>query len=711
MAELLFPYLRISFSASVMIAAVLLVRPLLRKAPRNITCLLWLLVALRLLIPFELKSPVSLQPRPITESASIIELAPQPTFSTPNLTPEIQPELQNPVTEPQPDTTLKLEPETVITILWVTGSLGLLIYAAVSLTMLRHRVRDAVQCPDGVWESDRIADAFLLGYWKPRIYLPAILPHQDRELIVAHERSHQSRGDQWWKLLGLVCLSVHWFNPLVWLSFWLMCRDIETACDEKVVQNLNLEQRKDYSLALLNSGKRMSGFLSYPVAFGEVNLKHRIKNVLSYRKPGLWVTLGAITLASVIAVCFMTGPEECVHEFDSTVTTEATCLEAGVRTDICKLCDYSNSVPVAATGHHYDDGIVTLAASCTAEGVLTYRCSHCSHTRTEPIPLAAHFFDTGVETRPATCSEQGVLTCTCKTCGTTKTEAIHTIEHTFGEKNITKAPTCVSEGEVSVVCTVCNHQQPVEKIPKSEDHDYESTVIRTPTCIDPGKGKRVCTLCGHSTQIDYGLTNHSYGDASVIKAATCTAKGEQAYTCSVCDHVKTESIPKRGHNWNDVDCTTAPTCTVCSAKGEATGHNYVYSLDWYSIGRVLEERIGTCTVCGDTKHLRGSFDLEEVQNIGTNYAKKLGFITAPCPGHGTYSKITREPYVSTIQQNGGQEALLKMLRSMIDELDRRYEDNSSYYVEVVVKYLNPYGLGDGAYFDLTVYSHLCVQEE
>ena len=710
MAELLFTYLRISFSASFMILAVLLARLFLRKASRNITCLLWLLIALRLLIPFDLKSPVSLQPR-LTEPASITELAP-PSFSpSPDLTPEIQAQSQKPIAEPQPDTSLKLTTETVITLLWCAGILGLLIYAAVSFTMLRHRVRDAVQCPDGVWESDRIADAFLLGYWKPRIYLPAILPHHDRELIVAHERSHQSRGDQWWKLLGLVCLSIHWFNPLVWLNFWLMCRDIETACDEKVIQNLNLEQRKDYSLALLNSGKRLSGFLSYPVSFGEVNLKHRIKSILSYRKPGLWVTLGAITLAAVIAVCFMTSPEECVHEFDSTVTTEATCLEAGVRTDICKLCNYSTSVPVAATGHHYDDGIVTLAASCTAEGVLTYRCSHCSHARTEPVPLVAHSFDTGVETRPATCSEQGVLTCTCKTCGTTKTEAIHTIEHTFGEKTVTKAPTCVSEGEFSVVCSVCDHQQPVEKIPKSEDHDYKSTVIRQPTCIDPGKGEQVCTLCGHSTQIDYGLTNHSYGDASIIKAATCTDKGEQAYTCSVCDHVKTESISKRGHSWNDVDCTTAPTCTVCSAKGEATGHNYVYSRDWQAIGRVLEERIGTCTVCGDTKYLRGSYDLEAVQSIGTNYAKKLGFITAPCPGHGTYSKITRDPYVSTIQRNGGQEALEKMLRSMIDELDRRYEDNSRYYVEVVVNYPNPYGIGDGAYFDLTVYSHLCVQEE
>ena len=683
MAELLFAYLRISFSASIMILAVLLVRPLLRKAPRNITCLLWLLVALRLLIPFELESPISLQPRPVTEPVNITELVPLPVTPTPELTHEAQPDsvpqVQQPVIDAQPDTSLNIEPETVITILWASGSLGLLIYAAISLAVLHHRVRDAVHCPDGAWESDRIADAFLLGYWKPRIYLPSVLPHRDRELIVAHERSHQSRGDQWWKLLGLVCLSVHWFNPLVWLGFWLMCRALEAACDEKLIQNLNLEQRKDYSMALLNSGKRMSGFLSYPVSFGEVNLKHRIKNVLSYRKPGLWVTLGAITLAAVIAVCFMTDPKECIHEFDSEVTAEATCMETGIRTDICKLCEYSTSTSIPATGHCYDDGVVTLKASCTTEGTLTYHCSTCDHTRTESLPMAAHVFDAGVETQAATCSEKGVLTYTCKTCGKTETGTIDILAHSFGEKTVTKAPTCVSDGEISVSCTVCGHHELVEKTPKTNDHDYQNNVIRNPTCIDPGKGQKVCTLCGHSVDCDYDLTDHSYGNAVVTKEATCTIKGERTYTCSVCNHVKTESISKRGHSWNDIDCTTVPTCTVCGAKGEATGHNYVYSRDWHAIGRVLEEQIGTCTACGDTKRLRGSYDLEEVQSIGTNYAKKLGFITAPCPGHGTYSKITREPYVSYLERNGGQERLEEMLYSMIDELDNRCADNSKYY--------------------------------
>lgn len=183
-----------------------------------------------------------------------------------------------------------------------------MLYAAVSYGILRYRVRDAIKFPGNIWESDRIGGAFLLGYFQPRIYIPTGLNLQDRNFILAHEQSHLKRGDHWWKLLGMVCLSIHWYNPLVWLSYALLCRDIEVACDEQVIRNLELEERKSYSFALLNCGKRLSGFLTYPVAFGEISLNTRIKNVLNYRKPSLWITLGAITVAGVIAVCFMTTP-------------------------------------------------------------------------------------------------------------------------------------------------------------------------------------------------------------------------------------------------------------------------------------------------------------------------------------------------------------------------------------------------------------------
>lgn len=720
MAELLIAYLRISFSASVMILAVLLVRPILRKAPRNITCLLWLLVALRLLVPFELESPISLQPRPISESVSITELVPQPISPAPEMLPEVQPgpdtQVQQPVTEEKSNNFLNIKLETVITILWVTGSLGLLIYAAISLAVLYHRVRDAVRCPDGIWESDRIADAFLLGYWKPRIYLPVILPHRDREMVVAHERSHQSRGDQWWKLLGLVCLSVHWFNPLVWLSFWLMCRDIEDACDEKVIHNLDLDQRKNYSMALLNSGKRMSGFLSYPVSFGEVNLKHRIKSVLSYRKPALWVTLSAVTVAVVIGICFMTNPvnaNECIHDFGSEIISEATCVKKGVRTDTCDRCKYSCEVSVPATGHHYENGIVTLEASCTTQGTVTYHCSICDYILTEAIPVVAHVFDKGIETQASTCSEKGELTYTCQVCGKTNTEALDTLAHTFGEKTVTKAPTCVSEGEISVSCSVCGYQEPVEIIPKSEDHDYENQVIRKATCINPGKGQEVCTLCGYSVECDYKLTDHSYGEAVVTKQATCTAKGERIYTCSVCNAVKTETVSKKDHTWNGVDCGTAAVCTVCGKMGPVQEHNYVMQDMCLAYPTSLGTETHICTRCGNTKTSYygrgGTYDMEALEKAGVAYAKKLGFITNPCPGHGTYSKITRDPYYSVASRKGGQEWLEDMLISMINEMDSRCEDNTQYYAEVVVKYIDSHMTKEGAYFRLEVYYHHCIQ--
>ena len=335
MAELFFTYLRISFFASVMILAVLLVRPLLRKAPRNITCLLWLLVAVRLLIPFELESPLSLQPCPASDPVIITDAAPQWAPEEPN---------QNSVTDispiPRQEVPITkeagLEPETVFAIIWIIGFLMVLLYATISCGILRYRVRDAVRCPDGAWESDRIGGAFLLGYFRPQIYIPDGLSDQDRNFILAHERSHQKRGDHWWKLLGMVCLSIHWYNPLVWLSYALLCRDIEIACDERVISSMILEDRRSYSLALLNSGKRLSGFLAYPVAFGEISLRERIKGVLAYRKPGIRITAVAVALTLVVAVCFMTNPRvdaSVIYE-EIVQTTEPTAAEPTVPTEM-----------------------------------------------------------------------------------------------------------------------------------------------------------------------------------------------------------------------------------------------------------------------------------------------------------------------------------------------------------------------------------------
>lgn len=699
MADLMFTYLRIGLMGSVMILVVLLARPLLRKAPRNIACLLWLLVALRLLIPFQLESPLSLQPWSIAEPIGITqmtqELPQEPVIDAPQASliqePEVNSQAQPPIIEsrptidPQPITkTLPVHSfslENLCVFLWIAGCSSILLYAVISLVILQYRLQDAVRCEEGVWESDRIVDAFLLGYWKPRIYLPADLPHQDRELILCHERAHKSRADQWWKLLGLVCLSVHWFNPLVWLGYWLMCRDIEDACDEKVISNLDLPQRKNYSLALLNSGKRTTMLLSCPVAFGEVNLKHRIKSVLSYRKPGLWVTLGAITITAVIAVCFMTTPasaKECVHEFDSQITAEATCLEAGSKTNTCKLCGYTQTEPVTALGHHYDNSVVTLEPSCSTPGIRTYACTLCNKTQTETIPTIAHSFGAIEETQA-----------------------------------LTKEATCLEEGQITVSCIICGAQELVGTTPKSDVHTYEDHVLRSSTCIDPGEGQQVCILCGHSVSHGYELTEHTYSNAVVTKEATCTAKGEQTYTCTLCGDVKTENLPKTDHTWNEAKCNTATKCTVCGKKGTVQGHNYVTKSMFPAYPTSLGTKKEKCTRCGVTKTTYfgngGTYNMDALQSTGVAYTKKLGFITDPCPGHGSYSKITREPYYSVVSLNGGMDRLEDMLIAMIDELDRRCEDNSQYYAEVRVDYVESHTTREGSYFRLEVYYHLCTQ--
>ena len=262
MAELFFTYLRVSFFAGIMILAVLLVRPFLRKAPRNITCILWLLVAIRLLLPFQLESPLSLQPQ-LSGSAVVtdwVENFPATDYEPiTDLSPSVP---SDPIPPEAPLTETGIEPEAVMTVLWGCGMLAVLLYVCISYGVLRYRVRDAVKCPEGVWESDRIGGAFLLGYCKPKIYIPTELNMKDRRFILAHEQSHLKRGDHWWKLLGMLCLSIHWYNPLVWLSYALLCRDIEVACDERVIRDLELEERKSYSFALLNCGKRLSGFLT-----------------------------------------------------------------------------------------------------------------------------------------------------------------------------------------------------------------------------------------------------------------------------------------------------------------------------------------------------------------------------------------------------------------------------------------------------------------
>ena len=339
MENLFSAYFKAGYFGGIMILLVLLLRPVLQKAPRKAMCIVWLLVAVRLLLPFAMESKLSLQPQhtPYEQIATMpgSEHNDNPVPSP--VLPDTPPALNEPIpdssqsvqkpAEPVPDSSQNtqtpaepvpdipqdvskpVEPVQILSVIWVSVAGAVLLYVVGSSIVLKYRVRDAVRCEDGVLECDRIRGAFLLGYITPKIYLPSGLSLQDRSMMIAHERVHMRRGDNWWKLMGFLCICVHWYNPLVWIAYVMMCQDMEAACDEQVIRTMSLEDRKVYSLALLRSGKRVSGYFVYPVAFGEVNLKHRIKNVLSYRNPDVWITVAAAVLVIFVAVCFMTTPE------------------------------------------------------------------------------------------------------------------------------------------------------------------------------------------------------------------------------------------------------------------------------------------------------------------------------------------------------------------------------------------------------------------
>ena len=310
MEELFHAYLRSGLWGSVIIVLVLLLRLCLKKAPRQLVCILWILVAARLVLPFVLESPLSLQPELPEFSDTAIQapvLPPVDRPVIPSVTPPVSQPEQNDAPVPKPPKTVTLRQ--ALPAIWLCGAGLAAAYGIASYLLLKRRLREAVK-EEECYISDRIKGAFVMGYRNPRICLPAHTETQDRPHIVAHEQAHIARGDHWWKLLGFVCLCLHWYNPLVWLSFVLFGRDTEVACDERVVWGMALEERKAYSLALLNCGRKMSGLTALTLCFGKESLKQRIKNVLSFRKPGIWITALAGMLAVAIAIFFLTSPKK-----------------------------------------------------------------------------------------------------------------------------------------------------------------------------------------------------------------------------------------------------------------------------------------------------------------------------------------------------------------------------------------------------------------
>lgn len=309
--------LEASAQGGILILAVLLLRLALKKAPKRYLCLLWLLVGLRLLVPLHIESEFSLQPDMPQLAETWTEIAEAQLPATPAVM-----ALPDNVEIPEGDDVQVTVNHNAVTeehhavidwgevaaYVWIAVAAGLGIYSLISYLNLKCRVREAVKLADGIWECGRIETAFILGYLRPQIYLPMGLTREDRLLILEHEWMHLRRGDHWVRLAGFVGLTVHWFNPLAWLAYALLCRDMEMACDEQVVRDMGLEERKRYSAALLRCSTGRRHFAACPVAFGEVSVKQRILAVLSYRKPRHWLTVSAVLAVIVTAVCFLTDP-------------------------------------------------------------------------------------------------------------------------------------------------------------------------------------------------------------------------------------------------------------------------------------------------------------------------------------------------------------------------------------------------------------------
>lgn len=394
MNEIFARYLEAGIFGSVIILLILVLRLCLRRAPRRILCLLWLLAAVRLLLPFQLESRLSLQPD-LDNVAAVMgqeQDAPATNVGLPDeivFVPEnesiYQPQTQS-VADAEKQHKSPIDTMDLLSIIWVSVACSAVIYMIVSYMILKFRVREAVRCEDGIMECDRIRGAFLLGYLRPKIYLPFRVSSTDRKFIIAHERAHIARGDNWWKLLGFLCASIHWYNPLVWLSYGLLCRDIELACDERVIRSLDTDERKGYSMALLNCGKSLSGASICPVAFGEVSLKTRIKSILRYRKPGLWITVIAFVLIAATAVCFLTSPvvealpvetpEKETEALQTEQTTEASEPETSQAT---AQETEPETVPETTTAHIHAYTVQTVAPTCITGGYDLHTCT-CGHT-------------------------------------------------------------------------------------------------------------------------------------------------------------------------------------------------------------------------------------------------------------------------------------------------------------------------------------------
>lgn len=366
MSDLFLKIVNMSISASWLVVAVLILRLVLKKAPKWVNVLLWGIVAVRLICPFSFESALSLIPSAETFPEKIIS---GPSFDVQTGITPIDSRINDylgdryfeGVTVPANNGNTIM---TILTIVWTIGILLLATYTIISYQRLNRKVDTAVHYKDNIFQSENVSSPFVLGLIKPRIYLPFKLDGQDMEHVVAHEQAHIRRKDHWWKPLGLLLLTIHWFNPLMWLAYVLLCRDIELACDEKVIKGLSNEQRADYTQALVACSVNRRMIAACPLAFGEVGVKERVKSVMNYKKPAFWVIIIAVIVCVGVAVCFLTNPKQ--DRYTLRIVVPAGSQEEFVYTDE-EVSTVRNSIKIWSGDGLGDTEVLLFPVNKTAE--------------------------------------------------------------------------------------------------------------------------------------------------------------------------------------------------------------------------------------------------------------------------------------------------------------------------------------------------------
>ena len=366
MSDLFLKIVNMSISASWLVVAVLILRLVLKKAPKWVYVLLWGIVAVRLICPLSFESALSLIPSAETFPEKIIS---GPSFDVQTGITPIDNRINDylgdryfeGVTVPANNGNTIM---TILTIVWIIGILLLATYTVISYWRLNRKVDTAVHYKDNIFQSENVSSPFVLGIINPRIYLPFSMNEQDMEHVVAHEQAHIRRKDHWWKPLGFLLLTIYWFNPLMWLAYVLLCRDIELACDEKVIKGLSNEQRADYTQALVACSVNRRMIAACPLAFGEVGVKDRVKSVMNYKKPAFWIIILAVIACVIVAVCFLTNPKQ--DRYTLRIVVPAGSQEEFVYTDE-EVSTVRNSIKIWSGDGLGDTEVLLFPVNKTAE--------------------------------------------------------------------------------------------------------------------------------------------------------------------------------------------------------------------------------------------------------------------------------------------------------------------------------------------------------